>query len=614
MAHPITWGDRIRYRFDLLLSRGSAATIGWVVALAVVLAIVGGLVFWAIGVDFGERRGPVEAFWQAFLIVIGRGGIVDGGWPDRLATFTFVFAGVFLTGSLIGVLVAAVSKRLDALRRGRGRVLERGHTVILGWSPRLMPVIDELLAEERRSGRVSVVVLADRDKQAMEDDFRATHRGSDRNRVLFRRGDPSSPSDLEMVSVDRAGAVIVLSEGSFVDAVAVRRSLAAHAVEPEGTHVIVEMTNPRVARSLAASTSGTVVPITVDTVVADMLAQAIRTRGMARVFDELLSFGGSELYVCEPGAAAHRRFAEVACGADGLVVLGMLSPNGTVALLPPPDTVVEPGDRLVVLAKSRPAEIRAIAAAGDSVSPQPGSRPPRAVVMIGWSEVGSLVLDRLASYLPPGSRIEILADVSLLAHGMPAWAWPLNGSFVHTKHDPNDILGAIERLGAAAVAVLGYSDGMSEAEADALTLLTLLTLDRARLEARIPEARIIGHLYDNRLRTLARASGHDDFVVTDALTSRMLVHTSRHGRLGSIYTELFDPQGPIVDAVRAPTGRLSYGAVAAGIVAEGMVPLGTIQGQRVSLNPSRSEVLSFADDDRIVVVRRLEREAEAPPA
>lgn len=593
-----SWRDRIRYRFDLLLSQGSASTIGWVVALAVVLTLVGGLTYWVI--DLGGP-GPIEAFWQSFLTVMGRGGVADEGWVHRLASFTLVFASVFLTGSLIAMLVTTVNKRLDTLRRGQGRVPEQNHAVILGWSPRLMPVIDELLAGDTGAGRVSVVVLADRDKQVMEDDFRATHPGKERKRVLFRSGDPSKPSDLDMVAVDRAGSVIVLSEGSAVDAVAVQRALVAHAAASEHIKVVAEMTNPRVARSLSSSTAKDVVTVTVNRVVADMLAQAIRTQGLARVFDQLLSFDGSELYVCQPGAAADRNFAEAACGADGLVVLGILADDGTISLVPHPGTVIRSDDRLVVLAERRPEQMPPFEPLADPIA-CPSARPtPLSVVMIGWSRVGALTLDRLADYLPPGSRVEILADMSLSPDGTPPWTWSVDGSFVPTKHEPEEILDTIERVGADAVAVLGYSDGMSETEADALTLLTLLMLRQHR--QRIPATRIVTHLFDSRLRALATGGGNDDFVVTDALASRMLVHASRHPSMGDVYADLFDPDGPIVDVIPAPPIRTSYGAAAAGIVAEGMVPIGTIIGGEVSLNPPRSARFEH-DDDQIVVVRR----------
>jgi Trk K+ transport system NAD-binding subunit len=607
------WGERIRYRVDLLLSQGSATTIGSVVVLAVVLTFLGGLAFWVIGVDF-ERQGPVEAFWQSFLRVIGRAGIEDSSWVDRLASFTLVLAGIFLTGSLITLLVAAVSTRLDALRRGRGRVLEQGHTVILGWSPRLMPVIDELLSCDDGTGRVSVVVLADRDKQVMEDDFRAKCDKEHRRRVLFRRGEPSKPSDLKLVAVDRAHAVIVLSDGSFVDAIAVQRALAALHVHPKDCNVVVEMTNPVVARSLTSSTAGDVVAVTVNTVVADMLAQAIRAKGMARLFDDLLSFEGSELYILQPGeSAVGRTFGEVTCGADNYVVLGILTADDALRMVPPLDTVVNPGDQLVVLAERSATALPEIERLADPIECPPAEAAPLSVVMIGWSKVGKLTLDRLADYLPPGSRVKILADESLSADGPPPWTRSLDRSFVHTKHDPEQILEAIAGARADVVAVVGYSDGMSEVEADALSLLTIFMLHKSDNRARIPDGtRIVAHLFDSGLHDLA--VGKADFVLTDALASRMLVHASRHKRLGDVYADLFEPDGSIVDVIPAPPIPTKYGAVAAGIVARGMVPIGTIVAGKVHLNPSRSDDFRFRHGDSIVVVRRVADESSTPVA
>lgn len=595
-------GEWVRYRFDLLLSRGSAPTVGWVVVLAIMLTFLGGLVFWVVGVDFG-RPGPIEAFWQSFLRVIGSAGIEDRRWVDRLASFALVLAGIFLTGSLITLLVAAVTKRLDALRRGRGRVVERGHTVILGWSPRLMPVIDELLSCDERTRGVSVVVLADRDKQVMEDDFRSKCDKDDRRRVLFRSGEPSKRTDLEMVAVDQAHSVIVLSDGSFVDAIAVQRALAALDVAPKSSNVVAEMTNPVVARSLTSSTSGDVVVVTVNTVIADMLAQAIRAKGMAQLFDELLSFEGSELYVRRSAkSAAGRSFAQVACGADGFVVLGTLSTDNTLRMVPPLETIIDPDDHLVVLAARSSGEMPAITQLAHPIACPTPHAAPLSVVMIGWSKVGKLTLDRLADYLPSGSRVRILADSTLSADGPPPWTRSLHRTFVHTKHDPEEILDALVQARADVVVVLGYSDGMSEVEADALTLLTIFMLNKRENRARIPTTRIVAQLFDSRLYDLAE--GNADFVLTDALASRMLVHTSRHKRLGDVYADLFGAEGAIVDVIPPPPNGTTYGAVAAGIVEQGMVPIGTIIDGEASLNPSRSACIKFGEDDRIVVVRR----------
>ncbi len=604
MGRGVSWQDRLRYRFDRLLARGSAATIIWVVGLAVFLAVVGGVVFWALDLEFDGQRGPAESFWQAFLIAIGSGGILDDGWGPRLVTFTFVFAGVFLTGSLIGVLVAAVNKRVEELRRGRGRVLEAGHTVVVGWSPRLMSVVDELLSETPGRRGVRVVVLADRDKQEMEDAFRAKHRGKERAQVLFRTGDPSSRTDLELVGVDEARAVIVLSEGSSVDATAIRRSLAAHTVEPDDAHVVVEIGNPRVARSLTAATSGDVAVVSVDDVVADMLAQSIRRPHMARVFDQLLSYGGCELYVVPAAHLEGMRFWEASRRLDGTALLGIVDGSGQPILLPGANPVLNAADRLVVVAPEATTPRPASAPYDPIDTCEPEVQGPVGALVIGWNDAAHGVLDRLDGYLPAGSRIDVLADSTLITAGIPDWSWPFAGSFTHTKHRPEHVLGAIGQSRPDVIVVLGYSDGMSHAEADALTLLTLMTLEQARAAGDMSATRIVTQLYDRDLTPLASAHvAEGDFVVTDALASRLLVHASRNPSVSGAFQELFDASGPIVDLFDVGRGEVIYGSVAESLSRDGIVALGAVMNGSVILAPPLSSSLVLGTGDRVVAVR-----------
>ena len=604
MVRHVGWQDRFRYRFDRLLSRGSAATIGWVVAMGALLATVGGVVFWVLGLDFDGRSGPAEAMWQAFLIAIGSGGILDNNWLTRVVTFLFVFAGVFLTGSLIGVLVAAVTKRVDELRRGRARILESGHTVVIGWSPRLMTVLDELLAENIDRRGVQIVVLADRDKQQMEDEFRSRHSGPNRDKVLFRTGDASRPGDLELVGVEEARAVIVLSEGSLVDAIAVKRALIAHTVEPDEAHVVVEIGNPRVARSVSASTAEAVAVVTVDDVVADMLAQAIRHNHLAQVFDEMLSYGGSELYVVPAGLLQGARFWKASHLLDGVALLGLIDSAGVLTMLPSDDRVIAGSDRLVVLSKDSTVETTTSSVDFSAADCVPEVTAPVSVVMIGWNETAAGALDRLGEYLPSDSRIEVLADTTMLKGGQPDWWWPMKGSFTHTKHDPAQILGTIDEVQPDVVVVLGYSDGLTHPEADAMTLLTLMTLERARESGRIDSGRTVAHLFDRELAPLARAHCRiEDMVISDALTSRLIAHASRDPAIANVHRELFDPDGPFIDLVEMTAGHLTFGEAVLACSANQMIPIGVLVNGKVTVTPRRTDVFDLGADDRVIVVR-----------
>ena len=59
----------------------------------------------------------------------------DAGWGFRIVMLLVTIGGIFIVSTLIGVLTTGIEGKLDELRKGRSRVLENDHTVILDWSP-----------------------------------------------------------------------------------------------------------------------------------------------------------------------------------------------------------------------------------------------------------------------------------------------------------------------------------------------------------------------------------------------------------------------------------------------------------------------------------------------
>ena len=85
---------------------------------------------------------------------------------------------------------------LADLRKGRSRVLESGHTVILGWSPHVFEIIRELVLANENKPRSCIVLLADHDKVEMEDSLRDHLPDTGRTRVVCRRGSASVAATL----------------------------------------------------------------------------------------------------------------------------------------------------------------------------------------------------------------------------------------------------------------------------------------------------------------------------------------------------------------------------------------------------------------------------------
>ena len=123
-------------------------------------------------------------------------------------------AGLFIVSALIGVIAAGIDTKLAELRRGRSIVLEKEHTVILGWSDSIFTIIRELtLANESRHKPV-IVILADMDKVEMEDELKAKVPDLRGTRVICRSGSPMDIDDLALSSHISARSVILLAPDS----------------------------------------------------------------------------------------------------------------------------------------------------------------------------------------------------------------------------------------------------------------------------------------------------------------------------------------------------------------------------------------------------------------
>ena len=75
--------------------------------------------------------------------------------------------------TLIGVLTSGIEGRLEELRKGRSRVIESDHTVILGWSQQVFTIVTELVMANANQKRLHRHPRR-QDKVEMEDEIRAT--------------------------------------------------------------------------------------------------------------------------------------------------------------------------------------------------------------------------------------------------------------------------------------------------------------------------------------------------------------------------------------------------------------------------------------------------------
>jgi hypothetical protein len=622
-ANRNTLFAQARYRFDLALSRGPIVVIGYLGLVMLAIIAVSSVLLWALRLKGVNGGGPVDnpfdAFWQALLRVVDSGTFAgDATWPTRLLALAITISGIFLAGSLIGLIANAVDQQIEQLRKGRSNVLESGHTLVLGWSPRLPTILSELVEANSNQRHAALVVLADVPKDEMEDELRLKVPDTGTTRVVCRTGDPARPSDLDLVNAAEARSIIVLA-GAEGDAGVVKAVLAARSLDPgfARAHVVAELESIEYARTLTALTDGRIVTVQADEVIARVTAQACHQAGLSEVFRDLLDFDGDEIYFTRVAELDGHPYRDVLLAFDRASVLGWQAGDGSIELNPSPDAPFPVGAEVISVAEDddtvtfsgfpeRP-QVRVDLSAGFT-------EPAQRVLMVGWSEIGPAAMAELDEFLPEGSSIDLVIDPDLLGVTSFTGEASLRPPLPETRNTAVEVSalgGGPERLLTLTdrpydqVIVMGYRHGLTIGESDARTMLTLLTLEKA-WPAGSGGPRVVAEILDRTNVTLAQTTGIDDFIVSDELSSLMIAQLSERLELGVVFDELFDADGCFVSlhpsALYVPDGEADFAEVVAAAAARGESAFGYRVGGRVAVNPAKSDRVAFGPGDQVLVL------------
>ncbi|MFJ6577404.1 NAD-binding lipoprotein [Streptomyces sp. NPDC091368] len=622
--------ERLRYWFDTTLTRGTAALCGWLALVCLALVVpVSTALAWTDQRTPASLGSRIAAVWRNTGQTMRLGGEV--GPPLRVAlTVLLALIALFYVSTLVSLITTGLTDHLIALNRGRARILERGHTVVLGWSEQIPTVVSELVAARTDRRRRVVAILADREKPAMEEDLHTTVGATGRTRVLCRTGRPTDPAALGRVSPTTADCVLVLPRDDprhDAEVVKTLLSLSAAVGDQDPVRVVAAVRDDRylTAARLAGGPRATVLDM--DDIAARLLVDCARQPGLSHVHQELLDFAGHEFHTVGPPSPPGRTFAEAARSCPVSTAVGIVHGDGTIALNPPRALPLLADDALLVIAEDeRSTRLSVTPAPHDPTAfphepPRPPERPER-FLLLGWNRRAPRIAAHLAGRTPPGSALDVLAEprgATLSGIRAVAAAAAPHLTVLHRPGDPT-LTGTAripEPADYDAVIVLGPDHRPGHPDPDDRTLVTLLHL-RARERTSGHRIPVVTEMTDDRSRLIAPRAPGDDFVVSGRLIGLLMTQISQNPHLGAVFEELLAPGGnslhlrPAAHYVR--TGRAaSFASVAASAARQGACAIGyrsharTFAGHGVRLNPPKAHVRHWHEEDRVVVIDRTDR-------
>ncbi len=619
--------ERLRYRFDNTLARGTRALIAWLALVSALLILAIALIVRLLG--FAPDIAFPQLVWMSLMRTLDAGtmGGDQGSWPFLFAMLAVTLGGVFIISTLIGILANGLQTRIEELRKGRSRVLETHHTVILGWSEHVPVILSELVEANANQTRACIVVLAPRDMVEMQDEIQERLGHTARTRIVCRTGDPCEHADLNIANIQDSKAVIIVSpHGDEPDTEVIKALLAIVKAPDRRTsgryHIVAELQDPKNVAVAQLVAGDELEVVLAGDLIARITAQTCRQAGLSTVYTELLDFAGCEFYFLPVSSLAGKTFGDALSLVNGASVVGVAPAGGQPKLLPRMDTVLEAEDRLVVIAEDDDTarvmtESLASIDASAIVTSEPHAARPERTLVLGWNRRAPAIFAELDSYVAPESVLTVVAAIPEPRMEAGQRRRPLSNQVVEFLEADTTDRRTLDHLHVEShdhVIILCYSDDLDVQHADARTLVTLLHLRDIADRCGRPFS-ITTEMLDIRNRNLAEVTRADDFIVSNRLISLMLAQVSENKSLNAVFADVFDPEGaeiylkPACDYVQ-PGVAVTFHTVIEAARQRGEVAFGYrlahLAGNKaeeygVVLNPDKADMLTLGVGDRVIV-------------
>jgi hypothetical protein len=559
------WKARLHYRTDQFLSSGPGKQLLLLFGLTIGVVLLHTTVALILSLPAGDTVG--DKFWFYFMRILDTGAMSDDeGVLMRMVSAVDTVMGLVVAGLLISALAGNFQERLESIRRGGSTVVENHHFLILGWSDKIYSVIDQLCEANMEKGRrITVVVMAERDKLEMEEKLRDKVQHLANVKLVVRSGSSVSISDLVRVAFNHAQAIVVLvdehdtQDPDRADGRIIKTLLAIYN-HPDGfdaqnirvTAEVLGAANQDIAQ-IAARRMAKVVKT--NEMISKIILQTSRISGLSIVYDELLRVEGAEVHYQPQAEAAGQRFSDLLLDFPNGCLCGVAKRDGSSHILnPPSDYVVQPDEELLILAEddniiyqryNGPLRLEQM--------PSPAAvsgKPVEHMLVLGWNEKIFPIVQEFDNYVGKGSTLTLVNGVDVEKRKQLFGDKDVITNNVNVRHIVGEftsrkLMEKVEPQQYPTVMVLGdAADPEHTAEqADTRAIIALLLLRDFRSSGGLKKQKVCSEILEPKNRELAATTEIHDIVISNEMVSMVLAQTTHEPRLAPVLEDPFRSEG-----------------------------------------------------------------------
>ena len=424
---------RVRYYFDLWLSKGTVSTIIFLFAVTGLFVLIIGLLANVFG---GQDASLGKSVWETMNHAFDP-GVLSGDSGSFLYLFLMLIAtliGVFFLAMLIGLINDGIQGRVEDLSKGIEPVVENNHIVILGFNESTFIILGELIEayENQRNTRNAVVVMDEIPKTEMEDRIRIEFPNTGNLTIVCRSGSITNSKDLHRCSILTCKSIVIASHNDFetIKGILACTKILDRAVDSKAyiTSVIYGRENEHAARiagndqsdgkDLFSVKNDRLELLMMENTVSKIMTHTCRQNGLSKVFTELFNFAEHEFYIARRDKNENlyakmtgKSIRQINRFLSDSIAVGIIQKDGNALIWDPDSVILGEGCQLILLQQDDDP-----VAVGEerSVKFEPPvaqyQAVPSSILIIGCNEKLPYILREMCKYLIPGTMVYLSSD------------------------------------------------------------------------------------------------------------------------------------------------------------------------------------------------------------
>ena len=615
---------KFRYFIDKSLAR-SFLYVCYLLAFLVFITVVS---ITSIDIYFGE--GEWSDFWFIFTnyffeSLIGEGTKDNSLFVNVLLNLFVTLTGLFVSSIVIGIIVTAITDRIESVRQGSGYIEESNHQLILGWSSGITLVFREFLLANENQKNTNIVFMDN--INPVEANQRIISQFPDKKdyqRIIPKQGRISDRKHLEIVNVDLARSIFI----NHVDDMESIKAIAAIVNNPnrkKDKYNIVTKMNTKENYELAKIIGGDETKVLF---FGDMLArvgaQSCLQSGLAHVYLELVNFDGDEIYFNKEATLVGKSYGDAILSYDTSSVIG-IERDGNVIVNPKANEEIMDNDSIIAISMDDDTVIKDgkdITPAKNKIANKTNNHKKIENIFIFGHSEGDLsklkvICNHLIKYIDDGSSICLVNEdtdsSSLIEEIRPDKNIKI--SFIEGNFRSREFLENMQIKSGDKVLILSPYNGINDIDScDAQTLFTLINL--RDIEQRENKNFVLTtELINSRNAEIFASNMDDDYLYSEDIVQSMLVQISENPSLNKFFDDLASPEGseiyfkPISDYVDT-SEPIDFYTICKSALDKGQTALGYQIADNehlkeldsgIVINPVKSEEKLFNSEDMLIV-------------